>query len=79
MKKIISLAQSCNLQISCVFRTKNNLVPESVILCCVYIVTTHLSKLAGLSNVSWPLASLRSFLLLSRKLGGSHHMVKTLK
>lgn len=55
MIKNISLAHICNLQIKCVFRTKNNFVTESVILCYVYIVTTHLFKLAGLSNVSWPL------------------------
>lgn len=46
---------------------KNNFVSESVILCYVYIVTSHLSKLAGVSNVTRPPAYLRSSLLLSRK------------
>lgn len=45
---------------------KNNFVTESVILCYVYIVTTHLFKLAVLSNVSWPLASRRNSSLLFR-------------
>lgn len=70
---IISLPQSFTLQISCVFSAKKITLLRSLNLCDAYIVKSHLSQLAGFSNVSLTPASPRKSLFRSSSF---HHTVK---